>query len=336
MRSRIPSRIAVATIALGIALVAFFSIRQTRQDGTNRLAVRDDRPVTPVSGAVGSRSDSEPILPPLQSLETARLAASAAFKTPITFYGRILDQNDHVVTGADVKYYANDGTSKQAAASVLKSDSDGRFTIGGVTGISLAVQVAKEGYRVYPPADFKVTSSGMFAYAVGTQRHVPSAANPVIFRLQKMGSAEALVAIPEKTFRLHRDGTPLEISLDGRGGHQVILRCWNKDLQRRDGERQYDWRFEISVVEGGLTERANTFDFAAPEGGYRASDLVNMPAVLPPTRWRSFLERSYFIRFNDDLFARISIELHAGGDHFVVWKSYLNPSPTSRNLEAAD
>jgi len=86
------------------------------------------------------------------------------------------------------------------------------------------------------------------------------------------------------------------------------------------------------VPNGGLIARKDAFEFEAPEGGYLPSDSVEMPATLG-NQWRSSAERSYFVRFDDETFGRVELEMQAGGDHFVVWKSFLNPKAGSRNLE---
>src|SRR5205807_16741 len=110
------------------------------------------------------------------------------------------------------------------------------------------------------------------------------------------------------------------------GKHEIVLRCWNNDSGRSQGQRQYDWRLEVTVPDGGLLARNNAFAFEAPNDGYIFSDTVDMPASLPPDEWRGSAERSYFIRYNDGIFARANLEIRAGGDHFVVWQSFLNPT----------
>src|SRR5438046_7866611 len=92
---------------------------------------------------------------------------------------------------------------------------------------------------------------------------------------------EPLVKIGEKIFRLARDGTPISISLDGKGGHQVVLRCWNKEREPRPaGQRQYDWKLEIAVPNGGVLARNNLLAFEAPLENYVASETVEMPVSV--------------------------------------------------------
>ena len=87
------------------------------------------------------------------------------------------------------------------------------------------------------------------------------------------------------------------------------------------------------MPKGGLLKREDAFAFEAPQEGYAASNTNDMPASLG-NQWRSFAERSYFIKFDDGTFARANLEMHAAGDHFVVWESFFNPKPGSRNLES--
>lgn len=260
------------------------------------------------------------------------IAFIAAFKTPIVFFGRVVDQHDNAVPDADVKYYANDHPWKNSSLHRLKTDSAGYFSIERAVGISLGVEVSKPGYLVLPPSDSKITSSGVFEYGVGTTHFVPDRANPVIFRLHKSGITEALVKTGERDFRMVPDGTPLAISVDGQGAHQVVLRCWSNEVQQTVSQRQYDWSLEVSVPDGGLLERKDAFDFQAPQDGYTPSDKVDMPSSLGD-QWRSFTDRSYFIRFADGTFARAKLQMHPGGDRFVVWESFYNPKAGSPILE---
>jgi len=289
-----------------------------------------------------TQSQAAPPIPatgPMPSFEVQQKRFTAAFHTPITFYGRVMDQHSQPVAQADVKLSANDKPlGGPTAEYARKTDANGFFSIKGISGLTLFVKVSKPGYFVMPQTDSrKVTSSALFEYGLESIRgpHRPDKDAPVIFTLHKQGVSEPLVKIGEKNFRMARDGTPLAISVDQQGGsHQVILRCWNKDLQRPQGQRQYDWRLEISVPNGGLMQRKDAFDFEAPEGGYLPNDTVDMPASLPQNQWHGFAERAYFIRFEDGTFARAKLEMQAGGDHFVVWESFYNPKAGSPNLES--
>ncbi|MGB8167784.1 MAG: carboxypeptidase-like regulatory domain-containing protein [Chthoniobacteraceae bacterium] len=263
-----------------------------------------------------------------------------AFATPIIFYGKVIDQHGTPVSGAAVTLSPNDNplggkTSKHHQT----TDSAGLFSVVGLHGITLAVEVKKAGYYQIPSNGRGSGSNGLFEFGVPSTRgpHRPEKDNPVIFTLQKSEALEPLVTVGKENFSVSRDGTPRTISLnpgDASGAEQVTLRCWTKDLQRPSGQRQYDWRLEISVPAGGLFPRADAFAFEAPEEDYQQSEVVDMPASLPSEKWRDFAARSYFLKFSNGKFGRVDIEMQAGGDHFVVWKSYLNPKAGSRNIEA--
>lgn len=213
----------------------------------------------------------------------------------------------------------------------LKTDGAGRFSIAGLKGITLAVEVSKPGYRIIPPADNRVTSSGVFNYALSSTRgkHQPDPDNPVRFVLHKIGVNESLYKSPSKDYPIGQDGSPLILSLDPAGSHQVVLRCWSNTLKN---QRQYDWRAEIAPVNGGLLAKPD-MSFEAPADGYASKDSIEMAASLPHEQWDSSVEKSYFLRFDDGLFGSAKMQIHSTGGHFVTWESSLNPKPGSRNLE---
>lgn len=261
-----------------------------------------------------------------------------AFLTPINFYGKVVDHHGAPVADADVKLYVNDKPLGKSSKYFRKTDAAGTFSLTWATGITLGVEVSKLRYRRIPPKDGEVTSSGFFEYGLAPSRgpHRSTKGAPTIFTLYKIGMTEPLVKVGERNFRLARDGSPMTISLDGRGGHQVIFRCWNGELGRPPGQQKYDWRLEVGVPGGGLMEREDAFAFEAPEGGYGPSDTIQKFASQPwgYGGWNSSAERSYFFHFADGTCARAEMRMQAGGDHFVVWESFFNAKPGSRNLES--
>lgn len=262
---------------------------------------------------------------------------NAAFATPINFYGKVVDQHGRPVPQAEISYSILDQPWKfDASKGKRTADASGSFSITGVHGGTLGVEVKKSGYRQLPYSDDKVTSAKMFYYGLG---HPPQSSpqSPIEFTLHNPGVLEPLVKVGELNFRLARDGTPIEICLEpgaSSGVHRVILRCWNKELEPRPpGQREYDWRLEIAAPSGGIAVRSDPMVFEAPESNYESSVTIDMPTTVKP-RWGRSAQRSYFLRFTDGVFARVNLEMMAGGDHFVVWESYLNPKAGSRNLEA--
>lgn len=272
--------------------------------------------------------------PPKNAYETIIERMESDYQMPIDFYGRVLDQYGLPVPDANVELSANDKWTGPPSKFDRKTDVKGIFSITGIHGLTLSARVFKTGYREIPRPYGRVTSSGLFEYGLSSQGpYRSSKQNPTIFTLYKIGVLEPLVKVGEKNFRMARDGTPVSIAVDAQGVHPVVVRCWNQELQRPAGQRQYDWRLEISVPNGGLLARKDAFAFEAPLYGYMPTETIEMPVSLG-NQWRSFAERSYFIRFEDGTFARATLEMHAAGDHFVVWESFYNPKAGSPNLES--
>lgn len=270
------------------------------------------------------------------SVETQQRRFVEAFNTPITFFGEVTDQNGAPVVSADVQIAANDkafgGKPSQYST---KTDTLGKFSLSGIKGITLAIEVSKPGYRVVPPADNRTTSSGVFNYGLSSIRgqHRPDPDNPVRFVLYKIGPTEVLYRVGPKDYQISQDGSPLLVSLDRAGTHQVMLRCWNNSHDDKPVQRQYDWRAEVAPVKGAVIAKGDK-SFEAPLDGYVSKDSIEMPASLPREEWHSWVDRSYFLRFEDGVFASAKVQIHSRGDRFVTWESSLNVTPGSRNLES--
>lgn len=256
----------------------------------------------------------------------------ASFATPINLYGKVLDQHGDPVSSASVQYSVLGLTGKEGQQ--ITSKPDGSFEITGHRGGTLSVEVSKAGYRKVPGADDEVGSGKLFYFGLGH----PPASSPqesIVFTLQKPGVIEPLIHADERNYPLTRDGSPMEIDLHpgGSSAHRVVLRCWNKELESRpQTEPRYDWRLEITVPGGGITERKDIMAFEAPEAGYEPKAMIDMPVDAKP-HWSASAERTYFVRFKDNTFARVALRMRARGDRFIVWESHLNPKAGSRNLD---
>ena len=263
-------------------------------------------------------------------------AAEKSNNAPINIYGKVIDQHGDSVSEANIAFYVLGRSSSSKPTGHRESDNTGAFSITGFRGLSIGIEVTKVGYRQFPYSDDSITSAKLFYFGLG---HPPqsSAEAPIIFKLHKPGVIEPLVQVGEKNFRMQRDGTPIEIDLEpgnASSAHRVTLRCWNKELEPRPAnQKRYDWKLEIRPNAGVIVERKDVMIFEAPENSYENIATIEMPTTAMPV-WGDSAERSYFIRFSDGIHARVSLRMHAGGDHFVVWESYLNPNAGSRTLEA--
>jgi hypothetical protein len=278
----------------------------------------------------------EPVLPnpPVKNLPDTnqQRAYLTAFLTPISFWGKVVDQDGAPVPGATISFGANDHPNPMGGGSnhSRTSDANGLFSIAGIHGVSLFVKVSKEGY--YQLSE----SQAGFDYVIrgNSSLPLPSASKPALFVLKKKGEAAKLAV---KGFRVSipKDGTPVEIDLEtGRmvpaGKGDVRVEAWTQD-QAKDAQGHYDWRCQISVPGGGVLARKDRFEFEAPAEGYNPSDEIVMTKTAE--RWQKDVEKDYFVKAGDNLFARLTLRFSTGGAHYVRGTVYLNPQPGSRNLE---
>ena len=273
---------------------------------------------------------------PSVALAAKQLAQLAPlYATPIRFFGIVRDQHGNPIKGAKIESHINDNPMSEGSQLHKFSDQNGRFEIQGVTGLALSVQVAKAGYYRVSSTKGIPPSFGGFAYALnqGNGLHHPDTENPVVFTLYKPGVLENLVYQKEHSPRIPKDGRSVKLPLDPTTDsiHFVEVQCWTNDSDR-DTEGRFDWRFRVIVPSGGLIERDDEFQFEAPIEGYRSSFDFEM-TKSKELGWTDSLEREFFVKFSDNIYGRLHIDMGAFGAHYVNYHSFLNPKPGSRNLE---
>jgi hypothetical protein len=206
------------------------------------------------------------------------------WKTPIEFYGKVLDQSGNPVPGAiaDVVWtnMSPDGSSQMQ----VTSDGAGLFSITGISGKHMTVQVTKEGY-------YRETSRGRSSYEYTSfwepTYHEPDPNEPVIFYLRKRGEPAPLVSAEGKfvlTF-----GTPSPIPMPQAAGtaSSVKVTVFENDPKTRK------WKGQISVEGGGIQPALEEFPFDAPKEGYQPSIDLNQESPHPPG-WQDIDEGGLF------------------------------------------
>lgn len=118
-----------------------------------------------------------------------------AYEAPITFYGLVVDQNDNPIAGANVEMQANDKPWERGTPHHTTSNKRGEFSITGISGLSLYVNVSKDGYYRVLTREGKLGSDGGFAYGtnLGDGVHRPDSQKPVVFIFAKIGNDRTLV-----------------------------------------------------------------------------------------------------------------------------------------------
>ena len=256
------------------------------------------------------------------------------WKTPIEFYGKVIDEKDQPVSGAKIHFVWNDTSAAGSSAFDTISDSAGLFSLSGVQGKLLGVKLQKEGY--YTSQD---QNHFYFEYAAfwDANYYQPDSKNPAIFRLLKKSQAEPLV-YRSGLYGFPNNGTPIYWNLKTGKRSRELMQDTDlivRVLRSEPVNSRYDWSVAIEGINGtGLLESNEEFMFTAPAAGYQNKIEVRQEASA--SDWKSALQRKFYVTGqNGKFYARVEVEIlpnyDAAGAALNV-KTYLNPSG-SRNLE---
>lgn len=256
----------------------------------------------------------------------------ALMRTPIDFYGVVLDQDGNPVSSAKVSASVLDNMLKGTPISEI-TDASGKFTIKS-NGISLHVRVSKSGYYYVEKEGALKPSSQGFDFGVDSGRgiHQPDPASPTVFHLRKAGTPVPLEALRAQP-KVPRDGRPITISLSKTSKVALQISCRTMEDDTQPPNAPYDWRCEITLEGGGIQEAKDEHSFLAPSDGYDQLAVIDMPKTLDRKQWNSRAGKNYWLRFPDDTFGKINFMMIARGDHFAVIQGFRNLSPNDRNLE---
>lgn len=265
---------------------------------------------------------------PQQASNDLQQRILAAWQHQIDFYGKVVDQNSNPVTGAQITFHWMETPDNAGSrSSNTLSDSQGLFSLHGAKGPSLSMTLSKDGY--YSSHHGRMG----FNYALGPDPISPDPQNPIVFILQKKGSGEQLNSLT-RNYLVSPAGIPLSVDLvsgatNASLGGDFIVRCWTQNQGKRSNEK-YDWHCVISIPGGGLVSTTEEFPFLAPEGGYQPSIDINMPADTKG--WQSQADLKFYFHLANGHYGRMTFSMVAGGQHFCMIDSVLNPRG-SRDLE---
>jgi len=259
-----------------------------------------------------------------------------AFDRAVDLYGQVVDQNGDPVAGASIKIYPLEGPSPDHGRVLTQTaDAGGRFHVTGLKAASVGIDASHPGY--IPLSDLgpaKPASGRVIDYdsPSGTGPLHRNPATPAILTLIKPLPPEPLDKIVGRRTDLPGNGDPRWLEMDRE--HRIEVRCPSEWDQHPEGQRQkYSWRVELKLPEGGgFVERHGPEDFEAPSGGYQEAVVLDFPESLPTGKWHPDVERSYFVRFPDGLYARLDFSMGTGYAQFARWSSWLNPKAGSRTL----
>jgi len=230
----------------------------------------------------------------------------------VSFYGRVVDQNENPISGAKISAVVRDWYEPDALTYALgakeihitaKTDNDGRFDIHGLTGDSIGIEgLKKDGYELEPSAQRNYGAIGGSVEA------------PVVFKMWSTNIQEQLIT-GEKSFQIVPDGRSYFIDLtkgtiaeSGAGDLKVLVK---RPDQITYGQR-FDWSCEADVIGGGLLAETDTGSsmYSAPTDGYTPSFQFEQKVG---SGWDDSTgpKRFYVKLANGQEYGRITIELMA-------------------------
>lgn len=242
------------------------------------------------------------------------------WKAPISFYGKVQDENNHPIFGSEVEIIVSDisvnGTSKYN----YKTDENGLFCFYGKKGRGISVKVEKAGYYETPRSRLSFDYGGEAGQAFR-----PDPDHPVEFLLHKKGQAEPLIFVDRKVLLKtgdNRQSFDLFQLIENRAGWPEAFSVQHIPLNKKDEKGNTYWSYVLSVEGGGIVEKSEEFEWWAPEGGYVSRLTLEIAENV---------EKEYFLKFSNGNYGRIWVRFIPGADYIRV-HSHLNPDG-SRNLE---
>lgn len=248
------------------------------------------------------------------------------WKTPIEFYGKVIDQNNAPVEGArvDLSWSSIEGQPNQRT---LTTGVDGRFRLAGAEGKGLTVSVFKERHV----GGAEARKSFEYAAFFEPHFHVPDPNAPVIFRLWKLGNAEPMYLWTIAN-DLTVDGMPHSFSIrNGQIGGNDISLAVKRTNETAPGH--FDYTLTVQAGNGGgLAVTQDEHMFTAPAEGYVPS--ITVAQKYGPPDYQGAQNLRFYLKTPDNKYAAITAEVqqHQGPSAQVQMVIYFNPSG-SRNLE---
>jgi hypothetical protein len=273
-----------------------------------------------------------------------------AYKTPIEFYGRVIDQHGDAVRGALIKILPTNnafGDSDSSSDFEIASDSNGLFSVNNIKALSVGIQVTKEGYLSLGHNDIdKPASSRSINYGLSDSKgeEYKNPKKPTLFTLHKIGPVEPMIYVANQRWALAVDGTPRKIALDsekGIGVHQIEFRFksnWNQIPKNNEMYgKLFDWSFEARVLGGGFIKNNSDYNFDAPDNGYAEAIKFEYFSTMPKEDWKKFKYARYFVKFADGTHGRIRFDINGAlDDSPLTMTSWMNLKPGSRNLASSE
>jgi hypothetical protein len=199
---------------------------------------------------------------------TNRLTMAAIYSTPIAFYGKVVDESSNAIAGAEVLFSVATKHFEDGEKHRTTSDVQGLFSLTGVAGAGMYVEVSKEGFLRTAKSKLMLTY-----YDDGARNRppIPTVLEPAVFVLKHAQGYEPMIHRRYRILSIAGDGTPAGVSFHAKVRSGVEVPDFHVQLWRNasptNAQRQYNWSYKFSIPGGGLTDRKDVYEFQAPAEG---------------------------------------------------------------------
>ena len=252
------------------------------------------------------------------------------WRTPIEFYGKIVDQHGNPVPGCAANLIVSDGYGTSNLN--LCSDRMGLISITGIRGKMFQLRLAV-------PIGYCNLSSGggthSFEYAeyFSHNYHIPDPASPVEFKIWRYEHPVPLqqVIYRGETFKFNRDGSILWLDLvdgvsnPGDFGLSAVV------LSAPD-ERSEDCILKVVAGDGcGVCETSDTPMFTPPEKGY-GKEIAHKCGYRNSLPYGDH-KFSFYIKTKSGIYASVEIDAEFGVNCVRPFVIVIRNPTGDRNLE---
>jgi hypothetical protein len=143
--------IVTVAIVIGGPLVWRYASRRTTAVAGRSAPANEQNRASPFPANSVATASEKPVPTPPSSEEIQKAKEQqwlTLFRTPISIYGKVVDENGKPVPAASVEIGINDNPNiNQRGSSYTKvTEENGQFSMAGVHGISFSLRAFKEGY----------------------------------------------------------------------------------------------------------------------------------------------------------------------------------------------
>lgn len=354
MKGKTPYILLLVGIAL-VLLIANVYNKSHSENDSNRLAEETSSPPKSTQDQVGGNQDQMVATQNLMGNEMPTTKTqirelldqgmsldelvNKLYTQKLTVHGIVLDQNNHSVADAKIKYRLygpNDFVSAWTEApeyEFAQTDSEGRFVFSGIGGAFYAKFVSH-------PECIKTSGSSLTISAINQPSELGGINfdNPVTLRVFRTGKKMPLyVYRPTVEPKVEHGKTYyLDFKIGKYSkqptGHALPIRLigsvYGSSLEYVDDK---SYKFGIEIGDQGNNVQiapAREEDYRiAPLEGYHKSQVLG--ELTDSKRKKKSLSFSYFVKFEDSTHGYIKLGTSKGKIYYEI---YYNPKPESRNL----